>query len=66
MNSRFFRDRLKGVAIARGILDLISIPVNLLSAGLLADIVMDATAGDTRSVLIRIPGILRQGSPILS
>ena len=51
MNFRIFRDHLKGVAIAKAILDLISIPVNLLSAGLLADIVLYATDGDTHSVL---------------
>lgn len=53
MSFRSFRDHLKGVAIAKAILDFISIPVNLLCAGLLADIVMYATAGDTHSVLNR-------------
>lgn len=51
MKFRFFREHLKGIAIAKALFDLVSIPVNLFSARMLADIVLSATSGDTNTVL---------------
>ncbi len=51
MNFRFFRNRLKYTAVAETALNLVNIPVNLLSAGLLADIVLSAADGDPHAVL---------------
>ena len=51
MNLSFFHHHLRKTAVGGAILDLLRIPVSLLSAAWLADIVLSATAGDTKAVL---------------
>ena len=50
MYLNIFKRRLTGIAIANSLLAFASIPVNLISASMLSDIILCAISGDTNSV----------------